>query len=88
MIEGSNFTSSADIAGSKWGTTYNISSQPAIEGSGVSCWYFFPGLSLNPDIMFQIFYQVEGNGIEEAKRNWGPDNSTVPGIWSYDSVPI
>ena len=87
IIQGSNFTGSADPAGTRWGTDFNISNQSAINGSAVSCWYFYPTPHTSDSLMFQVFYQVEGNQIEEARKKWGPGNATLSADWIYDIVP-
>ena len=88
VIQGSNFTTYVNPKNTRWDTTYNISDQAAIDGSAVSCWFFFPTAGVKSNIMFQVFYQTDENSIEEAVRTWGPDNHTVPGTWSYNSLPI
>jgi len=88
MIQGSNFSSSADPAGTRWGVEYNISNQPAINGSAVSCWFFYPDRGTPDGLMFQVFYQVEGNQIAEARKHWGPGNLTLSANWTYGVVPI
>ena len=79
VIQGSNFTTYVNPKNIRWDTTYNISDQTAIDGSAVSCWFFFPIAGVEPNIMFQVFYQTDENSIEAAVRSWGPDNHTVPG---------
>lgn len=88
MIQGSNFTASADPAGTRWGIEYNISNQSAINGSAVSCWYFIPEPGVPDGLMLQVFYQVEGNQIGEARKYWGPGNLTMSANWTYGVVPI
>lgn len=88
IVQGSNFTAYGDSGHTRWDTTYNISDQAAINGSAVSCWYYFPAEAPSRDMKFQIFYQTDESKIEQAVRMWGPDNHTVPGIWNYDSVPV
>ncbi|KAL8695770.1 MAG: hypothetical protein Q9224_003174 [Gallowayella concinna] len=86
-IQGSNFTNGDSPGDKRWGVTYDISNSSAIDGSGLSCWYFFPkGNSKNT--RFHVFYQEEGSEIIEAVRHWTSDNETVPGVWSYQTVPI
>lgn len=84
-IQGSNFTALSDLALQPWALTYDISDNDAINGSGLSCWYFFPSKA---NTRFHVFYQVEGNQIREARRYGGADNATVPGHWTYQTVPI
>jgi len=88
FIQGSNFTDFTDPGETRWDTSYNISDQAAINGSAVSVWFFYSYAHANPNIMFQAFYQKDGSEIEEAIRTWGPDNKTVPGTWTYNSVPV
>ncbi|KAL8801369.1 MAG: hypothetical protein Q9200_006962 [Gallowayella weberi] len=86
-IQGSNFTDGGSPGDKRWGITYDISNSSVLDGSGLSCWYFFPdGDSKNT--RFQVFYQNEGSDIIEAVRSWASDNKTVPGVWSYQTVPI
>ncbi|KAI4199089.1 MAG: hypothetical protein LQ350_004844 [Teloschistes chrysophthalmus] len=87
-IQGSNFTTFEDLDQVRWDTLYDISEQPAMDGSAVSCWYFFPAKDAKRNVMSQVFYQTTANKITEAVRLWGPDNSTVPGTWIYNDVPI
>lgn len=87
-IRGSNFSEFSDPTQTRWATTYEINNQAAISGSAVSCWYFYPHKRTNPNIMNQVFYQTEGNGIQEAIRTWAADNMTVPGTWTYSAVPV
>ena len=87
IIQGSHFFPSADPGGTKWDEEFNISSQPAINGSAVSCWFFDPRPNTSDSLMFQVFYQVEGNQIEEARKNYGPSNITLSEDWTYDIVP-
>ena len=86
IIQVSNFTGSADPARTRWGTKYNISNQSAINGSAVSCCYFYPTPHTSDSLMFQVFYQVEGNQIEEARKNWEPGNATMSANWTYDML--
>lgn len=37
--------------------------------------------------MFQVFYQVQGDHIEEARKSWGPGNATLSADWTYGIVP-
>ncbi|KAI4282459.1 MAG: hypothetical protein L6R38_002925 [Xanthoria sp. 2 TBL-2021] len=86
-IQGSTFTDGASPDDKRWGVTYGISDGIAIDGSGLSCWYFFP--NFNPlNTRFHVFYQVEGNGIVEARRYWNENKKTVSGEWTYQTVPI
>jgi hypothetical protein len=87
MIQGSKFTGSADPAAERWGVKSNISNQPAISGSAVSCWYFYNRHNEPEGLMFQVFYQVEGNRIDEARKHWGPGNTTLSVDWTYAVVP-
>ncbi|KAL8636413.1 MAG: hypothetical protein Q9228_006187 [Teloschistes exilis] len=87
-IQGSNFSTFQDLKQVLWDTLYDISEQPAMDGSAISCWYFFPAKNAKRNVMFQVFYQTTGKRITEAVRLWGPDNSTVPGTWIYNDVPI
>lgn len=87
-IQGSNFTTFQDLDQVRWDTLYDISEQPAMDGSAVSCWYFFPAKNAKRNVMSQVFYQTTAIKITEAVRLWGPGNSTVPGTWIYNDVPI
>ena len=88
IIQGSDFSPSADAGGTRWDKEFNISNQSAINGSAVSCWFFDPTPNTSDSLMFQVFYQVEGNQIEEARRNYGPGNNTTLSVaWTYDVVP-
>lgn len=84
-IHGSEFNGSGtSLASQRWGDTYDISKESAIEGSALTCWHFPRGR----DTRFLVFYQVEGNGIMEARRWWQEDFGAVAGNWSYEAVPI
>ncbi|PGH35371.1 hypothetical protein GX50_01835 [[Emmonsia] crescens] len=86
-IWGSNFTSLSEPKNARWGTTYEISDVPAIEGSALSCWYYFP--HRHPEnTMFHTFYQAKTGKLIEARRYWEADNMTVPGTWRYIELPI
>ena len=87
IIQGTEFSASADPAATRWGTEFNISNQPAITGSAVSCWYFYPKPDTSDSLMFQVFYQVQGDNIEEARKSWGPGNATLSADWTYGIVP-
>ena len=87
IIQGTEFSASADLAATRWGTEFKISNQSAISGSAVSCWYFYPKPDAAANLMFQVFYQVHGDHIEEARKCWGPDNATSSADWTYGIVP-
>ena len=87
IIQGSEFSASADPGATRWGTEFNISNQSAITGSAVSCWFFYPKPDTAANLMFQVFYQVQGDHIEEARKSWGPGNATLSADWTYDIVP-
>lgn len=88
LIQGYNFTTNGSPEKDRWGSTYSITDQTAMEGSAMNCWYFFPSETADPNIMFQVFYQTKKGGIQEAIRTWAPDNATTPGIWKSDSLPL
>ncbi|KAL8691436.1 MAG: hypothetical protein Q9218_003338 [Villophora microphyllina] len=88
MIRGSNFTNLEKPSQVRWDTLYDISDQPAIDKSAVSCWYSFSREEAKRNVQFQIFYQTDGRKITEAAKLWGPDNNTFPGTWTYNDVPI
>ena len=87
IIQGSDFSPSGDPGGTKWDQEFNISNQSAINGSAVSCWFFDPPPNTTDSLMFQVFYQVEGNQIEEARKYYGPDSANLSEDWTYDIVP-
>ena len=72
----------------RWDTSYGISEGPAVDGTGLSSWWFFPSDDAGGSTMIHVFWQVEGGGVREAIRDWGLDNATVPGRWRYRDVPI
>ncbi|PGH00631.1 hypothetical protein AJ79_08147 [Helicocarpus griseus UAMH5409] len=86
-IQGSNFTTLTKLQLMRWDTAYEISEEPAMDGSALSCWYYFPS-EQKENTMFHTFYQVESGGIREAKRYWEADNATVPGMWRFNDVPF
>lgn len=87
IIQGSDFSPAADPGGTRWDTEFSISNQSAINGSAVSCWYFDPTPDTSNSLMFQVFYQVEGNQIEEARKFYGPGETALSTDWTYDTVP-
>lgn len=98
-IRGSNFTFLDNAPRARWDVDYDISEiadydindiskEPAINGTSLACRYVSATSPEADYTMFHVFYQVEGNGLVEAYRNWGADNMTVPGEWKVRSVPI
>ena len=88
-IRGSNFSYIDNASRARWDADYGISDGPAINGTDIGCFFFYP--SPNKEVeqtMFHVFYQVEDGEIIEAIRHWKEDNKTVPGDWSYRTVPI
>ena len=89
IIQGSNFT---NVVGNgseaQWNTTYDVTPQAAIPHSAISCWHFFPSTNVQRNIEYQIFYQSESNGIEEAVMLYPTDNETVSGAWNISSLRL
>ena len=65
-----------------------VSNQTAIDGSAVSCWYFYPQMAPSDRLMFQVFYQIEGNQIADARKHYGSNSSDMSANWTYSFVPI
>lgn len=86
-IQGSTFTVGDSPDDERWGVTYGISNGAAIHGSGLSCWCFFPD-STRLDTRLHVFYQLEGNGIVEARRYWSENEKIWSGEWTFQAVPV
>ena len=86
-IQGSTFTDEDSPDDKRWGGTYGISNGAAIDGSGLICWYFFPD-STPLNTRLHVFYQVEGNGIVEARRYWSENEKIGSGEWTFQAVPV